>query len=489
MVKITGIEHGRLRLFALVVLIAAVMPMSAFAQGSIFGTVQNSDLSTPTNGEISFVGFLDDTDEEIRIETSTGAGYDNGNWFDDFQNYLTEAPGNPYDYCFYNIANSEGFHLAKLIPNNSFQQEDIQLAPVSWPLQPTGLTATTVSSSTVVINWNDIPGLTYHVYRRFATSSGSFFRLDNPSGQISDPGVSDSFYVDTGVDGVSSYDYLIIAEDPSGDYSRHSTVATVSSAAPTAPVVTSIDPISGLAIGGTTVDIYGSGFDPAGASATVGVASLTGVTVVSPYHLTGTTQAGPAGPADIVVTNTASGLASGPLVGGYTYTANHDPVLAAIGDKGVLEGENLNFNTSATDADGDTPVLTSSALPGTAIYTDNLNGTGTFDWTPTFDDSGSYLVTFYASDGAFPAVIDSETITITVSNTNQEPFLAAIGDRGVLEGANLNFATSASDTDGDTPAMTSSALPGTAIYTDNLNGTGTFDWTPTFDDSGSYLVT
>ena len=29
-------------------------------------------------------------------------GYDAGNWFDDFQNYLTEAPGNPYDYHFFN---------------------------------------------------------------------------------------------------------------------------------------------------------------------------------------------------------------------------------------------------------------------------------------------------------------------------------------------------------------------------------------------------
>ena len=57
---------------------------SAFAQGSIFGTVTNSDLTTPANGEISFYGFLDDTDEEIRIETSIGAGYDAGNWFDDF---------------------------------------------------------------------------------------------------------------------------------------------------------------------------------------------------------------------------------------------------------------------------------------------------------------------------------------------------------------------------------------------------------------------
>jgi len=50
-VKITGTDHRRLRLFALVALITAMMPLSAFAQGSIFGTVHNLSLihiSEPT---------------------------------------------------------------------------------------------------------------------------------------------------------------------------------------------------------------------------------------------------------------------------------------------------------------------------------------------------------------------------------------------------------------------------------------------------------
>ena len=81
------------RVVGLLVIALFFYSSPAFAQGSIYGTVANADLSTPTNGEISFFGYLDDTDEEIRIESSVGAGYDAGNWFDDFQNYLTEAPG------------------------------------------------------------------------------------------------------------------------------------------------------------------------------------------------------------------------------------------------------------------------------------------------------------------------------------------------------------------------------------------------------------
>ncbi|MCK4607325.1 MAG: hypothetical protein KAU35_08530 [candidate division Zixibacteria bacterium] len=169
--------------------------------------------------------------------------------------------------------------------------------------------------------------------------------------------------------------------------------------------------------------------------------------------------------------------------------ANQEPVLAVIGDTVVLEGANLHFTTSATDADGDIPAMTSSALPGTATYTDNLDGTGTFDWTPTLDDSGSYLVTFYATDGAFPAVSDSETITITVSNTNQEPVLTFIGTQTTPEGGTLDFTASATDPDGDTPFMSTSELPGAAAFVDNGNGTGTFTWVTTFLDAGTYLVT
>ena len=168
---------------------------------------------------------------------------------------------------------------------------------------------------------------------------------------------------------------------------------------------------------------------------------------------------------------------------------NQDPVLAAIGAQATSENVNLNFGTSASDADGNTPVLSSSTLPGTATYIDNGNGTGTFDWTPTSNDSGTYNVTFYAADSAFPLVIDSEQVTITVNNVNQDPVLAAIGAQATSENVNLNFGTSASDADGDTPVLSSSALPGTATYIDNGNGTGTFDWTPTYADSGTYNVT
>jgi PKD repeat protein len=459
----------------------------AFAQGSIFGSVTNSDASVPANGEISFFGYLDNTDEEIRIETSVGAGYDSGNWFDDFQNYLTEAPGNPYAYHFFNVANTEGFVLSKLIPNNSFQQEDIVLALVSWPDAPTGLSGRAIAASSVVISWTSAPGLTYHVYRRLATSSGSFFRRDDPTGSLANPGVADSFFVDTSTDGTSTYQYLIVAEDASGNLSRHSGILTVNSAVIEAPLVTSIDPNSGYTIGGTPITIAGSGFDIAGATVTIGGSAVTGVTLVSPVEITGVTPPGVAGPADVVVTNTASGLSSAPLVGGFTYIQNSPPVLTPIGPQAVTEGANLHLTITATDADGDSLVYTAQDVPTNASFADNYDGTAVFDFNPDFLQAGVYNVTFIVSDGIFA---DTEVVAITVNDAgNQAPVLAAIGPQNVTEGNNLTFGTSATDPDLDSLIMTAEGLPPNATYTDNYDGTGTFSFDPDYTQAGVINVT
>jgi len=253
----------RILAFALSSLMAAPLFCSTiFAQGSITGTVSNSDLSTPEDGSISFFGLLDDTDEEIRLESSVGAGYVSGNWYDDFQNYQTEVAGNPYDYYFVNTANGEAFHLAGTIPSNSFQIENITLASATVPATPTNLAAEVISVSSVSVTWSGSPGLTYHVYRRNAVSSGSFFRVDDPSGSLANSGVSTEDYVDNTVDGVSSYDYVLIAENSIGDYSAHSAVVTVTYAGNQSPVVDSVvGPVTVPEGGSIQLIMYASDID------------------------------------------------------------------------------------------------------------------------------------------------------------------------------------------------------------------------------------
>lgn len=196
------------------------------AQGSIFGEVRNSDLSFPVDSQINFIGFLNDTDDEIRIESVDGAGYNVGNWFDDFQNYLNEAPGIPYRYLFFNDSNSEGAVLAKLVPSNSFQIEDISLAPVPWPESPSPISAAVLSGYRVRIKWNYQAGVEYHIYRRTAPANGSFYRIDDPSGNLL-AGVADTMFIDSAVSLLVTYDYLVASVNPTGDFSPHSEIVNI----------------------------------------------------------------------------------------------------------------------------------------------------------------------------------------------------------------------------------------------------------------------
>ncbi|MCP4580898.1 MAG: hypothetical protein GY839_04725, partial [candidate division Zixibacteria bacterium] len=189
----------------------------------------------------------------------------------------------------------------------------------------------------------------------------------------------------------------------------------------------------------------------------------------------------------ITFTATDPGLLADSDPATFTVTGvNDDPVLAAIGPQSTTENINLNFVILASDIES-TPAFTTSVLPTGATFVDNGDGTGTFDWTPTFLQSGSYPVTFTATDDS--SVVDFEVVTITIDEAgNQLPILATIGARSTTENINLNFIISATDIESIT-ALTTSTLPTGATFVDNGDGTGTFDWTPTFLQSGDYPIT
>ncbi len=89
----------------------------------------------------------------------------------------------------------------------------------------------------------------------------------------------------------------------------------------------------------------------------------------------------------------------------------YPPVLDSISDTAIYEGQQLSFTVSATDADGDSVALDTSAIPVVVAFIDNGDGTGTFTWQPAYTDSGTYTVTFYARDSL---LADTQTVTIQV---------------------------------------------------------------------------
>ncbi len=171
-----------------------------------------------------------------------------------------------------------------------------------------------------------------------------------------------------------------------------------------------------------------------------------------------------------------------------TAPSNDAPVLAAIGDQAVDEGVELTFTAVATDADLPAQVLTYS-LDATSLgegMTINASS-GEFSWTPGEAQDGAHTVTVTVSDGI---ATDSEMITVTVNEVNEDPVLTAIGDQSVDEGVELTFTAVATDADLPAQVLTysldaTSLGEGMAINASS----GEFSWTPGEAQDGAHTVT
>ena len=167
---------------------------------------------------------------------------------------------------------------------------------------------------------------------------------------------------------------------------------------------------------------------------------------------------------------------------------NVAPVLEEIGPMSANPLEPLAFNATATDADiiGGTPdslefSLGSNAPAGAAIN----STTGSFSWTPTAGQVGTHTVTVQVEDGT--GATDSEAVTVTVGESNENPVLGAIGAKSVDELAELAFTATA--TDGDSDALTFT-LAGTPPPGASINSTsGAFSWTPSESQDGTHTIT
>jgi hypothetical protein len=171
--------------------------------------------------------------------------------------------------------------------------------------------------------------------------------------------------------------------------------------------------------------------------------------------------------------------------GNFPANANAAPVLNAIGNKNLNEGQTLNFTVTTTDAvAGLSPLLSVTNLPPGATFVDNRDRTGTFNWVTDFSDGGSYPgIQFTSNDGL---LTDTETISITVTDINEAPEMDLLENKLGYSNELLEFDVSATDLEGATVALSVTGLPTGAAFVDNGDGTGTFSWTPGTGDIGVY---
>ncbi len=139
---------------------------------------------------------------------------------------------------------------------------------------------------------------------------------------------------------------------------------------------------------------------------------------------------------------------------------NRAPFFDPLNDAVVNENEQLIFNVTAIDPDGDKITYLTVDLPDNATFINNK-----FKWKPSFDTvkknwfekiitkmhipykpKRNFFVTFIAKSNDFEA---EQTIKITIHETNRAPVLEKIGKITINEGELLTFNPVASDPDGD----------------------------------------
>ncbi|MFQ6008298.1 MAG: FlgD immunoglobulin-like domain containing protein [Candidatus Zixiibacteriota bacterium] len=137
------------------------------------------------------------------------------------------------------------------------------------------------------------------------------------------------------------------------------------------------------------------------------------------------------------------------------YVPNNAPVFTEPTQTSytIEQGQTLAFSVTATDADGDTLTLSAGTLPNNATFgpTDPVIGigsvTGNFSFTPDFAQTGSFQVTFTASDGKVGGTTQL-TVSInveelqydrlfTTSAEGQVPVGGLASTRGILLPINL----------------------------------------------------
>lgn len=91
---------------------------------------------------------------------------------------------------------------------------------------------------------------------------------------------------------------------------------------------------------------------------------------------------------------------------------NRAPILSLIGNKTVDENKPLSFTLGGSDRDGDTLTYIATGLPAGATLDQD---TGLFSWTPTFNQAGTYQITFKVFDCCSTT---TENITIKVNDVD-----------------------------------------------------------------------
>ena len=175
------------------------------------------------------------------------------------------------------------------------------------------------------------------------------------------------------------------------------------------------------------------------------------------------TNYGDAGEYVVTLTATDSKLTTEKQLKIVVNRINVPPVVSAVADLHVKEGEVVNFKPMVSDPNGDEVTVTVSA----PLQEDS--------WTTDHGSAGEYQVKVVASDGELQT---EKTFTLLVDDVNELPVLTDLQDLVVKEGEVVTVKPEVTDLDGDEVKVSVS---------DPVGDGGV--WKTGYTDHGEYLVT
>ncbi|MCA9405666.1 MAG: VCBS repeat-containing protein [Candidatus Omnitrophica bacterium] len=316
---------------------------------------------------------------------------------------LTEVfSADAYAYL-YGFATEDGGFDGYQVSGNACNLVDVSGSgggDMESPSVPQNLSATVVSSSQINLDWDDSTdnvGVTgYRIFR-----DGSELTT-----------TTQSDYSDTGLSASTTYSYQVEAYDAASNTSAKSTSAqatTQSSGGPNqAPVLASIgnknvneNQLLQFTISATDPDndplTYSASNLPSGASFNPSTRTFSWT---PDYDDAGSYNT-------LMFTASDGSLQDSEIITITVNDVNRAPVLDAIGNKTVTEGQALSFTVTGSDPDNDSTTFGIVDAPAGSSFDMN---TGAFSWTPASVTTQN--VTFSITDGSLS---DSEQISIQVN--------------------------------------------------------------------------
>ena len=156
---------------------------------------------------------------------------------------------------------------------------------------------------------------------------------------------------------------------------------------------------------------------------------------------------------------------------------NRAPTIPALVNQTIAELAPLNATFTGSDPDLPANSLTFALVSGPAGATVNVTS-GAVAWTPTeAQGPGTFQIRVAVSDNQNPALRNTNTLNVTVTEVNTKPTLAAIPDLSIMAGTPIGVTAVATDT--DLPAQTITYSLDAAPAGATINPTsGALAWTP-----------